>query len=407
MNDSDLRSASLVRRMLAHGVVPFGLVFAMVAIGIVFLVPGLVVSVAEDSRLPVAERGYGEDLRAFTAAGELAASRDGDSLYDPLAQPYVASGSARFVNPPWYAIAMIPFSWIPFDVLWPMWTLVGVVAMWAGLRHVGLTKTEAWVGGALISLAGTLNMFYGQNTFFMVLVLAAGVVALARGLDVAGGVAFGFLAFKPHLFFGFVVWWILEAKRRWKVIAAACATVGVLAIVSAVWLPGAWAGFFDSLTSADELVVPEREVTLISSIRLLIGPNWPAVWALSGLLIGTVISALIVGIRRVDGDVRVSSALAIIASLLIALHALPYDWLLLMVAIGLLAASRFATATELVVVAASLAIAESVGLVLTDAQLEAYGRAIHIAPLVLLVFFAILVVRTRRSDATVVPSVAP
>ncbi|MFC2153499.1 glycosyltransferase family 87 protein [Actinomycetota bacterium] len=393
--------------MLAHGVLPFGLVFAMVTIGIVFLVPGLVVSVTEDAQLPVSERGYGEDLRAFTSAGEIAAARDGASLYDPMAEPYVASGSARFVNPPWYAIAMIPLSWIPFDVLWPLWTIVGVVAMFAGLCHLGLTRTEAWVGGALISLAGTLNLLYGQNTFFVVLVLAAGVVALAQGRDLAGGVAFGLLAFKPHLFFGFVIWWLVDARRRWRVIAAACVTVGFLAGASAIWLPGAWVGFFESLASAEELVVPEREVTLISSVRLAVGPNLPAVWALSALLIMLVIASLIVGIRRLDGDVRVSSALAIIASLLIALHALPYDWLLLMVAIGLLATSGLATVTELTIAGATLAIAELVGLMVTDAQLEAFDRAIHIAPLVLLAFFAVAVARTARSDTREMPPVAP
>ncbi|MGI9667060.1 MAG: glycosyltransferase family 87 protein [Acidimicrobiia bacterium] len=384
---------SLWGRMTAHGAAVFVSVAVMLAIGVVALLPALVVSYTSSVGEPVRDLSYGTDLRAFTGAGELALDRDAENLYNQDHPVYVDSGASRFVNPPWYAIAMIPISWIPFSVLWPLWAVAGIVALWFGVRALDLALADRWVVGSLLTLAGALTIFYGQNSFLMAALLACAVIALLRGPAPLAGSAFALLAFKPHLLLGFVVWWLIELRTRWKVVVWAATGTVVLAALAALWLPGVWPEFFEMLTTGDDLVIPEREVSLVSAVRLLAGDDVRLVASLAGLAIVGVISVLIIGIRQTNGDVRMASALAIVASLLIAPRALAYDWMLLLIAAALLVGLGLLRTATIVGWCAALGSVLSVGVVLIDVQMDAWGRALSIAPLALLLAFILLVSR--------------
>ena len=397
-------SESPLRRF---GVWPLVTLFVMVAIGVVLLVPGLVVSWASALDDPIVDRSYGTDLRAFMGAGELAAERNGEALYDPDDPVYVASGAARYVNPPWYAIAMIPISFVPFDVLWIIWAIVGLIVLGVTLHRLDLARADRWVAGAFLSLAGILTVFYGQNAFFMAAILAIGVGMLGRSA-VGGGTMFALAAFKPHLLLGYVVWWLSDLKTWWRVVVWASVATAVLVGVSFVWLPGSWEAFFDALANGDDLVVTEREVSLVSAIRLLFGDSGGSLYAFVGLAAVGVISALIIGLRQVDGNARLGAALAMSASLLLTPRALAYDWILLLVAFALLVGAGVVRTPTLVAWAAALGAVLSIGVFLIDLQVEEWGRAISIAPLTLLVAFFLLVARIGKwSAARRVPADSP
>ena len=397
-------SESLLRRF---GVWPLITVFVMVAIGVILLIPGLVVSWASDLGTPIADRAYGTDLRAFMGAGDLATAREGAALYDPDAPVYVELGAARFVNPPWYAMAMMAIAWVPFDVLWIVWAIVGLVFLGWTLARLDLPRPDRWVSGAFLSLAGILTVFYGQNAFFMASILAIGVGVLTRS-PAASGSAFALAAFKPHLLLGYVVWWISDLRTYWRVVVWASVVTAVLVVVSFVWLPGAWEAFFEALSEGDDLVVSEREVSLVSAIRLFFGDTGGSLYAFVGLAVVGVISALIVGLRQVDGNARLGAALAMVASLLLAPRALAYDWILLLVAIALLVGAGIVRTPTLVAWAAGLGAMLSIGVFLIDLQVEQWGRAISLAPLTLLAAFFLLVARIGRwSKARRVPADSP
>ncbi|MGI9529837.1 MAG: glycosyltransferase family 87 protein [Acidimicrobiia bacterium] len=388
----------LADRIRAFGVGNLVAVVFMVLIGAGLLWPGMIVSFAESVGLPTSELPYGRDLRTFIAAGELAAERSGDLIYDRTAGAYVEAGStdSRFVNPPWYAMLMIPLTWFSFPLVFAAWTAAGLAAGLVALRRLCTSRAELVAGAALLTAAATLTIWYGQNTFFMVALLALAILALERGAYTTSGIAFGFLAFKPHLFLGFAVWLVLDFKRMVRVAIPAIVTSLVLFAVSAIWLPGAWVEFLAAVVSDESLANDARELSLLSSVRLLF-VGYPAfVVTGSALVIILVIVGLGFGIRWSSADARIAGGLAIIASLLIAPHVVTYDWLLLVVALALLAWRPIAHRSSVVGSGAALACILVIGFFITDAQLDAFGRAIHLAPIALAAVFAGALVMVQR-----------
>jgi hypothetical protein len=332
----------------------------------------------------VDELPYGRDLRSFTAAGEIAAQRNVEQLYDPKAAPYVEVGAATFVNPPWYAMVMIPFSLVPFGALYVMWSLAGVLALWWSYGRLDVPIRDRVVALTLMSMAAAFAMYFGQNTFFMVAILAFGVLALERDDPVVSGVAIALLAFKPHLLVGIGVWWLADLGHRWKAIMAAAVTTGMLAIVSALWLPGSWQAFFDALGEPESLVDVDVEATLLSAVRLLMGSAGAVAVVVFGVLAIGIVIGLVLIVRRTGGSVRVTGAVAIVVSILIAFHGLPYDWLLLVVAGGLLVREKGFGPERVAVAGIVLGFALVAGDYLTEFQLDRMPIAVHIAPWVLL-----------------------
>lgn len=332
----------------------------------------------------VDELPYGRDLRSFTAAGEIAAQRNVEQLYEPEAAPYAEVDAAAFVNPPWYAMVMIPFSFVSFGVLYVLWSFAGVFALWWTYGKLDVPIRDRVVALTLMSMAAAFAMYFGQNTFFMVAILAFGVLALERDAPVVSGVAIALLAFKPHLLVGIGVWWLVDAARRWKSILAAAVTTGLLVIVSALWLPGSWQAFFDALDEPESLVDVDVEVTLLSAVRLLMGSAGAGAVVIFGVLAIGVVTGLVLIVRRAGSSVRVAGSIAIVVSILIAFHGLPYDWLLLVVAGGLLVQEKGFGPERVAVAGIVLGFALVVGDYLTELQLDRMPIALHIAPWVLL-----------------------
>jgi hypothetical protein len=345
------------------------------------------VMAVQDVGEPLADVRMGRDLRAFTSAGELAATRSGAELYNHNAAVYVTTGASRYVNPPWYAMAMIPLSWIPFVWLYPLWTGAGIVIGAFALRKLRMPDPYRVGAVVLLSASGFLAVFYGQNTFFMVAILTLVVLSLEQGSMVVAGVGLAFIGFKPHLLFGIALWWLADFKRMKAAIASVLGATAVLAIVSALWMPGSWRAFVDAIGDPDVLVMPSKEVSLLSAGRLLF-VGYPGVTVVFGVLaFGAIAVALVLAVRRRADDIPYVAALAIVGSLLIAPHALVYDWLLLVVAGAIALRAPSVSVREIAVVGSLLAVAIPIGDILTELQLDAFDRAVHLAPLVLLGVF--------------------
>ncbi|MGI9667586.1 MAG: glycosyltransferase family 87 protein, partial [Acidimicrobiia bacterium] len=303
------------------------------------------------------------------------------------ATAYTSTGAARYVNPPWYAMVMIPLSWIPFAWLYPLWTGAGLVIGALAIRK--LKMPDPYRVGALILLSASafLAVYYGQNTFFMVAILTLVVLALERGAMMIGGIGLAFIGFKPHLLLGIALWWITDFKRMKVAISWVLGVTFVLAVVSALWMPGSWREFFNAISDPDVLVMPSKEVSVVSAVRLLFA-GFPAVIFVSGVLIvGAIALALVLTVRRNADDIPYVAAMAIAGSLLIAPRALVYDWLLLVVAGAVILWAGFVSVRNVAIAGALLAVALPIGDFLTELQLDAFDRALHIAPLVLLAVF--------------------
>lgn len=291
---------------------------------------------------------------------------------------------------------MIPLTWFSFPLVFAAWTAAGFAAGLVALRRLCTSRAELVAGAALLTAAAALTIWYGQNTFFMLALLSIAILALERGAYTTSGIAFGFLAFKPHLFLGFAVWLVLDFRRMMRVAIPAIVTSLALFAVSAIWLPGAWMEFLAAVFSDESLANDARELSLLSFVRLLF-VGYPALVVIASVLaVILVIVGLGYGIRWSGADVRIAAGLAIIASLLIAPHVVTYDWLLLVVALALLAWRPIAERSSIVGAGAALACVLAIGVFITDAQIDAFGRAIHVAPVALAAVFAGALVMVQR-----------
>ncbi len=345
----------------------------------------------------LADIDFGQDLRGFQAAGSLASDRLGEALYDPERAEFVAVGAALPLNPPWFSVAVIPVSWLPFGLVFPLWTLAGISLIAMALRRLGIARVGTLIVILLVTLAGFFNVWYGQVAFFFTALVASSVLLLERRKGMAGASLLALAAFKPHLLLGFVVWWLVDARRRWRWIIVGLGTTICLVAVSWWWLPGGWSAWFHRLPDTSSLVRPDTEVTVWATARLAFGESTAALIVAMGLS-AVVLALLLSGLRRA-ADVGTCAALAIVASVLLAVHGLVYDWTVLLVAGALLVRSGALASSEAGLIGLVLGAVLYGGDQMTAWQLDMFGRALHLAPLVLLATFAWIVTQLEhRSD---------
>ncbi|MBD0275749.1 MAG: DUF2029 domain-containing protein, partial [Acetobacteraceae bacterium] len=190
----------------------------------------------------------GGDFTCYFTASWLAL-RDGAALaYDHAAmraaQIEVMGGDYGFLPffyPPLWLLLCLPFALFPYAVAHAAFVGGTAFACWRGFRAL---HPERWAVLPLLAFpAFWTNATYGQNGFLSAALLAGAVHHLDKRPALAG-ICFGLLAYKPQL--GLAVPLALAATGRWRVFAAATATVlcfaaaATLAFGAGIW--GAWLG---------------------------------------------------------------------------------------------------------------------------------------------------------------------
>lgn len=351
---------------------------------------GTVLAVVNGLDTGAADLEYGRDLRAFATAGSLAAEGRAEALYDSSDPAY--QGAAAFVNPPWYALLMMPIGGVAFVPLWFGWTIAGVGTLFVSLRALGVQRWATIAALSMLSVSAVFTVYFGQNSLFMAGLLTITMLWMLSGSQVAAGLGLAALGFKPHLLIGFAVLALLDIRRWRRLLVTVVSATVVLVVVSALALPGSWAEFINALSHPESLVDPEREVSIIAGLRLLFGTTGPL--AVGTALVGAIV--VLAGfahvVRRQEVD-RGIIALTVVVSLLVAPHALAYDWMLLVPALALLLVHGAVPPRTLFRWSAGLAAAVAIGPTLSRVQLDALGVALHLPPAVLLAFAVWLAIR--------------
>ena len=372
-----------------------------IALAVIFVVVGVVnwtvlgVEMLDAAGDPPADARYGQDLRAFMGAGDIAADRDAASLYDTENPAYTDIDAAEFFNPPWFAVAMATVSWIPFHVLYPLWTVLGLLALLWAIRSSGVGPWQRVTVAAWLAVPTFVGVFFGQLSSLMAAGMGVSIMAAIHMRAWPAGVGFALLAVKPHLLLGFVVAWLADIRRWWRLIAAALVATLLLMALSEVWMPGSWYEFVVRLIENESFGFPEREVSLLGGMQLLMAQVEPlgtmlAVAASLGVLVVVGVSA-----RSPQVDVAGVLGIALIASLLVAPHSLSYDWTLLIVPVAVLAARGIIRSAEALAVGFVMTMAIPVGFAATDLQLRFSDFAFHIPTWTLLGLFIWIVLRVR------------
>jgi hypothetical protein len=202
---------------------------------------GLAVIVFElaSLRLSSPPQAFWDFLRAYYPAGQAALDHDAAALKALMGEG-VGGG---FVNIPAVAYLFAPFAWLPPRIAAVLFTVIGIaltVGAWLLLvRLARLERREQWLLALLFLVNGPLlsGIKWANISYFLVFLLAAGLVLLRGQRSFAAGLLLGLAAvLKPALVL-FGIFFLLRRDLRGVL---GFALVGVTTVVASLVLFG-WA----------------------------------------------------------------------------------------------------------------------------------------------------------------------
>jgi arabinofuranan 3-O-arabinosyltransferase len=238
---------------------------------------------------------FHNDFTFYYAAARIGANHGWQSIYDlNLQQAELDSiGSririaelARYISPPPVAWLALPFSWLPYPVAYVLWSvlmLAALVGTWylaapgvGRLRFIHLLAALAW-------LPVIYALQLGQPGLFVALGVAGSYALLRSNRPFLSGLALGVIVLKPQL--GFLLPIALLAAGRFRAVAGAAVSIGLLVIASGVNVgPDGMAAYAERLSFAADVPV-NRQLTLalviggLAAARAVQGAI--AVWSLA------------------------------------------------------------------------------------------------------------------------------
>jgi len=207
-------------------------------------------------------------------------------------------------------------------------------------RERGTAFDPLWLLLALAFPAVFINLGQAHNGFLTAALIGAALCQLGRRPWLAG-VLFGLLAYKPQ--FGLLIPLVLIASGRWRVFAAAAATVAVLALaVTLAFGAEVWTAFLAS-TEFTRAIVLEQGGTGWFKIQSVF--SWVRMWgggiSLAYVMQGGVtilVATALVWLWRGRAAFPLKAAGLVIGCVLATPYSLDYDLMLLAPAIAYLAA---------------------------------------------------------------------
>jgi hypothetical protein len=294
---------------------------------------------------------FAGDVTVFYTAGEVAVSGQRDHLYDPdyfvpkvfetqgfqKGDPRAGNGAwSKFYNPPFFALLLAPLTL--FELHTAYLVVIGVNIAAGVLLVYLMGRILRWRQPATLLLVLGLFSFtplyfvfqHAQPSLLLALLLAASFLAMEARASRASGVLLVLAGLKPQ-WLALPALVLLQRDRRallWWALA------GVVVIGLPFVLVG-WRGVSDYLSivldrGGGDISDQNFSAAILSwsgFLRALTGSPQPLLWALLAAV--TLVAFLFI---LANGDVRLSSAAAIIATLLVVPHSHPQDWVVVAVA---------------------------------------------------------------------------
>jgi hypothetical protein len=221
-------------------------VLLIAAVGLVWLDRPWFASWVRQANLAPAQATYPyTDYAAFLNGARLVANGQGAALYKIEAQRaqqraewgtrYDQALAVPYVNPPWFAVALLPLTGLPLGLGYLIW-VGGCVALVLGAVGllVGWARPPPLVAAAFVLVPFSFlpvwrTLLLGQTSALVLFGLAGTVVATGRGRDGWAGLALALAGVKPHLIILPLL--VLACAGRWRAIAvcAGASAVGWLA----------------------------------------------------------------------------------------------------------------------------------------------------------------------------------
>jgi alpha-1,2-mannosyltransferase len=337
--------------------------FAAAALLIAFVAALVYLVATSDGLNDSLGRPLGTDFSNVYAAGTLVRDDEPQAPFDPARQyareQAIFGPATPFYGwhyPPFFLIVAAALAYMPYPLALAVWQGATLVLYLLALRMIVTNAPEGeprdaaarrpsraadplWPLLALAFPAVFINLGHGHNGFLTAALIGAALVQLDRRPALAG-VLLGLLAYKPQ--FGILFPVVLVASGRWRVFAAAAATIGALAAITTAALGASvWDAFLAS-THFTRVVVLENGETgwqkiqsVFSVVRMWGGPVVLA-YAIQGS-VTLALAAAMAWLWRAPVDFALKAAGLIIAAILATPYSLDYDMTALAPALTFLA----------------------------------------------------------------------
>ena len=228
--------------------------------------------------------------------------------------------------PPHILLLIWPFGLLPYFPAFVLWTVLGYATFLYAAYAAGVERQNLWF--IAVAPAVAINVFIGQNGFFLAALLIFGLTNLDRR-PVLCGVLFGMLTVKPQL--GLLLPLMLVLTGRWRTIAAAAVTTVAL-VGATAWLygPEVWTGYLTQVVPQQKFLQEYGEGLLFLQVpsafwaARLVGLPLSAAWGLQAIVTAAAVAAVAWTFWR-RRDPVLSNALLITAIFLATPYALNYD----------------------------------------------------------------------------------
>jgi alpha-1,2-mannosyltransferase len=217
-------------------------------------------------------------------------------VYNDVLRTFVGIAESYFWSyPPHVLLFIWPFGLMPYFPAFVLWTLGGFALFLYAAASGGVERKHLLF--VAVAPAVAVNVFTGQNGFFIAALLIGGLINLDRR-PVLAGVLFGILTVKPQL--GLALPLMLAASGRWRTIIAAVATTLAL-VVATAWLygPDIWTKFLAKVLPQQQLLQEHgggliflQNASTFCAARM-IGLPIGAAWALQALVSAVAIAAVV------------------------------------------------------------------------------------------------------------------
>jgi alpha-1,2-mannosyltransferase len=286
-----------------------------------------------------------------------------------------------FRNPPFYALLYVPTANLPYVVSAAIWSVISLLAIAGGI--VLLSPERPWR-----TMLWTVSFYptfcaisYGQNTPLSFLALAVAYRLMKsprRGSFLLAGIVAGFLAFKPTLLIGLLVWSLFDFRRLWPCLVGAAVTISAFCLGSYFVIPDAWTAFIASVkeNAAFDRMDWWKHVTPRAFWRLLFGSH-NVVGPLSIVTAVLGVGWFAVVWKRTKGELDSCFGAAVALTLWATPHALIYEWLLFVIPAVLWWKSLLHVRARMMVSFAVMFILSLLGPPLAQFQLVQFGYAMH------------------------------
>ncbi len=319
------------------------LAYAWIVLALCIGALGFLIATADG---PIARDGkpLGTDFSNVYAAGRLVLKGQAPDAYDWGLQHAEEKAVFNDGNTPFYGWHYPPFFLGLAALLATMPYLLALFVWQAATLALYLRLAVALLPGretlllAAAAPAVFINIGHGHNGFLTASLLAGALIVLDRR-PLLAGILIGLLAYKPQ--FGVLIPLVLLATGRWRVFAAATATVlAMSALVTAVFGMEIWTAFLASLEPTRVIVLEagatgwEKIQSVFSAVRMWGGPV-PLAETVHGVC-AVAIAVALVRLWRLPVAFDLKAAALCLACFLATPYTLDYDMVLIGPAIAFL-----------------------------------------------------------------------